>query len=224
MGPALPRHQLGAKPYEGSFEKPSSSLHGYFSTANRVPVHGRGASLAPPIKIQNAASRSIRWNEGPSRPPQHLQESNRITWIPRSSAMLGLCYHAKKPSIGLVQQTPAIINLILQRALHRVCLPFHRSLDIYEAKLSLTNHQAATTREPEVLRLKVQHRVFEGGRPRREVRHHCFHRRTRRTIKGPDVLHLKESIGDHGRGDLQSREVYQRRGSPYIKTGKLFRT
>ena len=198
IGAALPRHQPRAQPYEGSCEKSSSSLHGYFSTANRVPVHGRGALLPPPCTIQNVASRSIRRNEGPSRPPQHLQESNGITRIPRPGAMSGLRYHAKRPSIGLVQQTPAIINLILQRALHLVYLPLHRSSDKQEVELSLANHQAATPREPEVICPKVQRKVFEGGRPRREVRHHRFHHRTKRTIKGLDGFHLKESIGDHG--------------------------
>ena len=138
--------------------------------------------------------------------------------------MPSLRNHTEGPSISLVQQTSAILDLVLQRALHRVRLPLHWSSEIQEAELSPANHQAAATGEPEVLRPKVQRRVFKGRRPRREVRHHRFHRRTRSTIKGPDVFHLKESTSDHDRGARQSREVYQRRGSPYIKTGKLFRT
>ena len=138
--------------------------------------------------------------------------------------MLSLLNHTKRPSISLVQQTFFILDLVLQRALHRVRLPLHRSSDIQEAELSRSNHQAAATGEPEVLRPKVQRRVFKGGRPKREVRSHHFHRRTRSTIRGPDVFHLKESTGDHDQGTRQSIVVYQRRGSPYIKTGKLFRT
>ena len=137
--------------------------------------------------------------------------------------MSSLRNHIEGPSTSLVQQTSAILYLVLQRALHRVRLPLHRSSDIQEAELSLANHQATTPREPEVLRPKVQRIVFKDGRPRREVHHNRFHRRTRRTIKGSDVFHLKES-GDHGRGARQNREVYQWRGSPYIKMGKLFRT
>ena len=223
MGAEVPGHPAGAQPYEGSCEKPDSSLHGYLSTTNRVPIHGRGASLPPPSKIQTS-SRGVRRNEGPSRPPQHLQEPDGVTWIPRPSAMLSLHNHTKGPSISLVQQTSAILNIVLQIALHHVRLPLHWSSGIQEVELSLANHQVAATREPEVLIPKVQHRVFKGGRPRREVCHHRFHRRTMSTIKGPNVFHLKESTGDDDRGARQSREVYQRRGSPYIKTGKLFRT
>ena len=224
MGVEVPGHPAGAQPHEGSCEKPDSSLHGYLSTANRVPIHGRGASLPPSSKIQDAASRGIRRNKGPNRPPQHLQEPDGVTWIPRPSAILSLHNHTEEPNISLVQQTYAILDLVLQRNLHRVRLPLHWSSDIREAELSPGNHQVETTGEPEVLRLKVQRRVFKGRRPRREVRHHCFHRQTRSTIKGPDVFHLKESRGNHDRGACQSREVYQRRGSPYIKTGKLFHT
>ena len=224
MGAEVPGHLEGAQLHEGSCEKPDSSLHGYLNTANRVPIHGRGASLPPPSKIQNAASRGVRLNEGPNRPPQHLQEPDGITWIPRPNAMSSLRNHTEGPSISLVQQTSAILDLVLQRALHRVRLPLNWSSDIQEAELSPANHQAAAIGELEVLRPKVQRRVFKGRRPRREVRYHRFHRRTRSTIKGPDVFHLKESTGDHDQGPRQSREVYQRRGSPYIKTGKLFRT
>ena len=224
MGAEVPGYPTGAQPHEGSCEKLDSSLHGYLSTANIVPIHDRGASLPPPSKIQNAVSRGVRRNEGPSRPPQHLQEPDGVTWIPKPSVMLSLCNHTEGPNISLVQQTFTILDLVLQRALHRVCLPLHWSSDIQEAELSLANHQVAATEEPEVLHPKVQRKVFKGGRPRREVRHHHFHRRTMSTIKGPNVFHLKESTGDHDRGARQSREVYQRRGSPYIKTGKLFRT
>ena len=45
----------------------------------------------------------------------------------------------------------------------------------------------------------------------------------RHTIQRPNVLHLEEHSGKHGRGARQSREVHQRRGGPYVKAGKLFR-
>ena len=79
--------------------------------------------------------------------------------------MSSLRNHTEGPNISLVQQTSAILDLILQRALHRVCLPS----DIQEAELSPANHQAVATGEPEVLRPKVQRRVFKGGRHIREV-------------------------------------------------------
>ena len=140
MGAEVPGHLTEAQPHEGSCEKLDSSIHGYLSIANRVPIHGRGASLLPPSKIQNATSQGIRRNEGPSRPPQHLQEPNGVTWIPRPSAMSSLHNHTEGPSISLVQQTSAILNLVLQRALHRVRLSLHWSSDIQEAELSLANH------------------------------------------------------------------------------------
>ena len=224
MGAEVLGHPVGAQPHEGSCEKLDSSLHGYLSTANRVPIHGRGTSLPPSSKIQDAASRGVRRNKGPNRPPQHLQEQEGVTWIPRPSVILSLRNHTEEPNISLVQQTYAIIDLVLQRTLHHVRLPLHWSSDIREAELSPANHQAAATGEPEFLRPKVQRRVFKGRRPRREVLHHRFHRQTRSTIKGLDVFHLKESTGNHDRGACQSKEVYQRRGSHYIKTGKLFHT
>ena len=166
MGAEVLGHPVGAQPHEGSCEKLDSSLHGYLSTANRVPIHSRGASLNPPSKIQNAASQGIRRNEGPSRPPQHLQELDGVTWIPRPSVMLSLHNHTEGLSISLVQQTSPILYLVLQRALHRVRLPLHWSSDIQEVELSPANHQTAATREPVVLRPKVKRRVFKGGRPR----------------------------------------------------------
>ena len=224
VGAEVPGHPVGAQPQEGSCEKPDSNLHGYLSTANRVPIHGRGGSLPPCSKIQNAASLGAQRNEGPNRPPQHLQEPDGVTWIPRPSAMSSLRSHTEGPNISLVQQTSAILDLVLQRALHYVRIPLHWSSNIQEAEISPANHQAVAIGEPEVLRPKVQRKVFKGGRPRQELRHHRFHLRTRSTIKRPDVLHFKESTSDHDLGARQSREVYQRRGSPYIKTGKLFRT
>ena len=69
--------------------------------------------------------------------------------------MKSLRYHAKRPSVGLVQQTLAIVNLILQRAIHRVRLPLHRSSDVQEAELSLADHKAEPIGEFEVLRPEV---------------------------------------------------------------------
>ena len=40
--------------------------------------------------------------------------------------------------------------------------------------------------------------------------------RARHTIQRPNVLHLEEPSGKHGRGARQSQEVYQRRGDPYV--------
>ena len=59
--------------------------------------------------------------------------------------MQSLHHHAKRPGFSLVQQTLAIVNLILQRVIHRVCLPLHRSSDVQEAELSLANHKAEPT-------------------------------------------------------------------------------
>ena len=133
----------------------SSSLHGCFGATNRIPVHGWGTTLLSPYAVQNALDRNVQRNERPCRPPQYLQESYGATRILRPHEIQSLRYHAKRPDVCLVQQTPAIVNLILQRAIHRVHLPLHRSLDVQEAELSLTNHKAEPTEEPEVLRLEV---------------------------------------------------------------------
>ena len=61
----------------------------------------------------------------------------------------------KGPALNLVQQTPTIVNLILQRAIHCIHLPLHWNSDIQEAKLSLADYKAEPTREPEVLCLEV---------------------------------------------------------------------
>ena len=130
--------------------------------------------------------------------------------------MQSLHYHTERPVIGLVQKTPAIINLILQRAIHRIRLPLHRSSDVHETELSLADHKAEPIGEPEVLRPKVQRRIVKGRHPRREVCHHRFHRRARRAVERPDVFHLKKPSGKHGRGPRQSRKVHQWRGSSSI--------
>ena len=64
-------------------------------------------------------------------------------------------YHTKRPSLGLVQQAPALINFLIQRAIHCVRLPLHWSQNIQRVKLSSADHQAELAREPEVLCLEV---------------------------------------------------------------------
>ena len=155
MGVAFPRHPTRAQPHEENCKRTSSSLHGCFGATNRIPVHGRGTTLPSPSKVQNASDQNVRWNERSYKPPQYLQESDGATLIPGPYEMQSLRHHAKRPDISLVQQTPAIVNLILQRAIHRVCLPLHRNMDVQEAELSLTDHKVEPTGEPEVLRLEV---------------------------------------------------------------------
>ena len=155
MRVAFPRHPRRAQPHEGNYKRTSSSLHGCFGATNRIPIHGRGTTLPSPSEVQNALNRNVRQNERSCRPPQYLQESDGATRIPRPHEMQSLRYHAKRPGIGLVQQTPAIVNLILQRAIHHVRLPLHRSTNVQEAELSLTNHKAEPTGEPKVLHPKV---------------------------------------------------------------------
>ena len=155
MGVAFPTHPTRAPPHEGNCKRTSSNLHGRFSTTTRILVYGRATTLPPPCEVQNASYRNVRRNERPCRPSQYLQESDGATRIPGPREMKSLRYHAKRPDIGLVQQTPAIVNLILQRAILHVHLPLHRSSNLLEAELSLANHKAEPTREPEVLRPKV---------------------------------------------------------------------
>ena len=62
----------------------------------------------------------------------------------------------------------------------------------------IANHKAEPTEEPEVLRPKVQCIIVKGRHPRREVFHHRFHRRARRSVERPDVFHLKKPSGKHG--------------------------
>ena len=155
MGAAFPRHPTRAQSHEGNCKRTSSGLHGCFGTTNRIPIHGRGTTLPIPWEVQNASDRNVRWNERPCRPPQYLQESDGATRIPGPREMQSLRYHAKRPGVGLVQQTPAIVNLILQRAIHHVRLPLHWSSNVQEAELSLADHKAKPTGELEVLRPEV---------------------------------------------------------------------
>ena len=155
MGSVFLGHPARAQPLEGNCKRASSSLHGCFGTTNRIPIHGRGTTLPSPCEVQNASDRNVQRNERPFRLPQYLQESDGATRIPGPREMQSLRYHAKRPDIGLVQQTPAIVNLILLRVIHRVRLPLHRSTDVQEAELSLTDHKAEPIGEHEVLRSEV---------------------------------------------------------------------
>ena len=155
MGAAFPRHSTRAQPREGNCKRTSSSLHRCFGATNRIPVHGWGTTLPSPRKVQNALDRNVRQNERSCRPPQYLQESDGATRIPEPREMQSLRHHAKRPDISLVQQTPAIVNLILQGTIHRVRLQLHRSMEVHEAELSLTDHKVEPTGEPEVLRPEV---------------------------------------------------------------------
>ena len=142
MGAAFPRHPIRAQPHERNCKRTSSNLHGCFATTNRILVHGWDTTLPSPCEVQNASDRNVRQNERPCKPPQYLQESDGATRIPRPCEMQSLRYHAKRPGVDLVQQTPAIVNLILQRAIHCIRLPLHRSSDVQEVELSLDDHKA----------------------------------------------------------------------------------
>ena len=155
MGASFLRHPTRAQPYDGNCKRTNSSLHGCFGTTNRIPVHGWGTALLSPCEVQNASDRNIRRNERPYRPPQYLQESDGAARIPGPREMQSLRYQAKRPSVGLVQQTPAIVNLILQRVVYRIRLSLHQSSDIQEVELSLADHKAEPTGKPEVPRLEV---------------------------------------------------------------------
>ena len=155
MGATFSRYPTRAHPHEGNCKRMCSSLHGCFGTTNRIPIHSRGTTLPFSCEVQNALDRNIQQNVRPCRPPQYLQESDGATRIPGPREMQSLRYHAKRPSVGLVQQTPTIVNLILQRAIHRVRLPLHRSSDVQEAELSLADHKVEPTGELEVLRPEV---------------------------------------------------------------------
>ena len=149
------RHPTRAQPHEGQCKRTSSSLNGCFGVTNKINVHSRGTTLPSPSEVKKASDRNVRRNERSCGPPQYLQESDAATRIPGPHEMQSLCYHAKRPGVGLVQQTPAIVNLILQRAFHRVRLPLHRSSDVQEVELSLADHKVEPIGEPKVLRPEV---------------------------------------------------------------------
>ena len=155
MGAAVPRHPTRAQPHEGNRKRTSSSIHGCFGTTNRIPVHGGDNTLPSPNEVQNAVDRNVRRNERSCRPPQYLYESDRAARIQGPCEMQSLRYQVKRPGIGLVQQTPTLVSLIFQRAIHRIHLALHRSSDAQEAELSLAHHKENPTGEPEVLRPEV---------------------------------------------------------------------
>ena len=128
MGAALPGYPTRAQPHEGNCERMSSRLHGCLGATNRIPVHGRGTTLPSPSKVQIFLDRNFQRNERSYRSPQYIQELDGATWMLRPCQMQSLRQHAKRPHFSLVQQTPVIVNLILQRVINR--LPLHRSSDI----------------------------------------------------------------------------------------------
>ena len=155
MGATFPGHLTRAQPHEGSNERTSSRLHGCVGTTNRVPIHGRGTTLLSPSEVQNVSNRNVQWNEKSCRPPQCLQELDGATRVPGPRQMQSFRHHTKRLGFSLVQQTPPIVNLILQRAIHRFRLLLHRSSDIQEAELSLADCKAGPIGELEVLRPEV---------------------------------------------------------------------
>ena len=52
MGAAFQRHPTRAQPHEGNCKRTSSSLHGRFGAANRIPVHGRELHFPFPAKFR----------------------------------------------------------------------------------------------------------------------------------------------------------------------------
>ena len=82
MGAAFQRHPARAQLHEGNCKRTSSSLHGRFGAANRIPVHGRGAALPLPHEVHNASYRNVRRNERPCGPPRYSQELDGAARIP----------------------------------------------------------------------------------------------------------------------------------------------
>ena len=155
MGAAFPGHPASAQPHEGNSERMSSSLHGCADTTNGVPVHGRGTTLPSPSEVQKASNRNVRRNERSCRPPQHLQKSYGTTRIPRPRKMQSFRHHTKWPGIGLVQHTLAIVDLILQRAIHCIRLSLHQSSDVQEVELSFADHKVEPTGKLEAIHPEI---------------------------------------------------------------------
>ena len=155
MGAVFLGHPARAQPREGNSERTSSGLHGWIGTTNGVSVHSRGTTLPSPSKVQNHSNQNVQRNERSCRPPQYLQESDGATRVPGPHQIQSFRHHTERLDFSLVQHTAPIVNLILQRAIHRVRLPLHRSWDIQEAELSLTDHKVGPIGEPEVLHPEV---------------------------------------------------------------------
>ena len=68
MGAEVQGHPTGAQPHEGSRKGSSFRLYGHPGVANLVPVYNRGTTFPPFNKVQDAANRSVQWNEGSHRP------------------------------------------------------------------------------------------------------------------------------------------------------------
>ena len=94
LGAEVPGYPMGAQPHERGGKSLSPDLHGHSSATNGITVYSRGVTLPTPNKVQNATDQSFRWNEGPRRPPQCLQEPDGATWIPRPHEMQSLCHYS----------------------------------------------------------------------------------------------------------------------------------
>ena len=72
----------------------------------------------------------------------------------------------KGPALAWFNRIPPSSNLFIQRAIHCVRLPFHRSQDVQKTDLSYIDRQAGLAGESEVLRAKIQRRVPENRHTR----------------------------------------------------------
>ena len=59
MGEKVQGHPARNQPHEGSSKWPSSSLHGRPGTTDRIPIHGRGATLSSSGKVQNVVDQDV---------------------------------------------------------------------------------------------------------------------------------------------------------------------
>ena len=69
MRAAFPRHPTRAQPHEGNCKRTSSSLHGWFGTTNRIPVHSGVLHFPLPAKFRMP---QIETFDGTKDPVDHL--------------------------------------------------------------------------------------------------------------------------------------------------------
>ena len=99
MGAKVQGHPARNRPHEGSGKRPSSSLHGRPSAANRISIHYQGAALPPSGKVQNASYQDVRWDKRPHGPPQYVQKSDGTARISESpEAQFAKRNNSKRPS------------------------------------------------------------------------------------------------------------------------------
>ena len=67
----------------------------------------------------------------------------------------------KGPAMAWFNRIPPLNNLFVQRTIHCIRLPLHRSQDVQKAELPSIDHQAGLARKFEVIRTKIQRRVPE---------------------------------------------------------------